>query len=70
MTFSQKRFVDIGQTIFEDLVMDYHKPLHNPNSDDGYGEVEDHTITYQWFAEMSFRAAEEFAKFFDHQEDI
>ena len=68
--FSQKRFVDLGQTIFQDLVKGYHNTLHNPLDDDGgYGEVQDHTLPYQWFAEMSFAAAEEFAKVFRNQED-
>ena len=69
MTFSQSRFVDIGQTIFEDLVKGYHKSLHEPNRPGGYGEVDDHSLAYQWFAEMSFSAAEQFAKVFEHQED-
>jgi hypothetical protein len=61
--FSQKQFVDIGQTIFQDLVKGYHDTLHNVDGDgEGYGEVEDHTLPYQWFAQMSFAAAEEFAK--------
>jgi len=64
--FSQKRFVDLGQTTFQDLVKGYHDTLHTADS---YGEVQDHTLPYQWFAEMSFRAAEEFAKVFNHQED-
>lgn len=71
--FSQKRFVDLGQTIFQDLVKGYHNTLHYLNdieNDDGYGEVEDHTLPYKWFAEMSFAAAEEFAKVFRYQEEI
>ena len=70
--FSQKRFVDLGQTIFQDLVEGYHNTLHCPNdigNGDGYGEVEDHNLVYKWFAEMSFAAAEEFAKVFRNQED-
>ncbi len=67
--FSQTRFVDLGQTIYQDLVKGYHNTLHNPNTDEGYGEVQDHTLPYQWFAEMSFAAAEEFAKVFRNQED-
>ena len=69
--FSQKRFVDLGQTIFQDLVKGYHDTLHNIGADDcsGYGEVEDHTLPYKWFAEMSFVAAEEFSKVFRHIED-
>ena len=63
--FSQKRFVDLGQTIFQDLVKGYHDTLHNIGAD-GYGEVEDHTLPYKWFAEMSFLAAEEFVKVFRH----
>ena len=67
--FSQKQFVELGQTIYLDLVKGYHAFLHNPNTNDGYGEVEDHTLPYQWFAEMSFAAAEEFAKVFRNQEE-
>lgn len=70
--FSQKRFVDLGQTIFQDLVEGYHNTLHCPNgigNGDSYGEVEDHNFAYKWFAEMSFAAAEEFAKVFRHQEE-
>jgi hypothetical protein len=69
--FSQKRFVDLGQTIFQDLVKGYHDTLHNIDEDgcSGYGEVEDHTLPYKWFAEMSFVAAEEFSKVFRHIED-
>lgn len=70
MNSPQSRFVDIGQTIYEDLVKHYQRPLHNPDpeTDTGYGEVEEHTLVYQWFAEMSFAAAEEFAKVFRPQE--
>ena len=68
--FSQKRFVDLGQIIFQDLVKGYHDTLHGHDNDDGgYGEVQDHTLPYKWFAEMSFEAAEGFAKVFRHQED-
>jgi hypothetical protein len=69
MNSPQSRFVDIGQSIYEDLVKDYHRLLHNPDTDTGYGDVEDHTLVYRWFAEMSFAAAEEFAKVFRHQEE-
>lgn len=68
--FSQQQFIEIGQTIYQDLVKSYHDVLHNPNTNDGYGELEDHTLPYQWFAEMSFAAAEEFAKVFRHQEEL
>jgi len=69
--FSQKRFVDLGQTIFQDLVKGYHETLHRTpvDIDYGYGEVEDHTLPYNWFAEMSFAAAEQFAEVFRAQED-
>ena len=66
--FSQKRFVDLGQTIFQDLVKGYHNVLHNPVGDP-YGKAEDHDLVYEVFAEMSFLAAGEFAKVFRHQED-
>lgn len=65
--FSQKRFVDVGQQIFQDLVEGYHNTLHNPQGYP-YGEVEDHRALYEVFAGMSFAAAEEFAKVFRHQE--
>ena len=70
--FSQERFVDVGQQIFQDLVKGYHNQvlLSAACDDDGtYGDVEDHQFTYKMFAEMSFAAAEEFAKVFRHQED-
>ena len=71
---SQKHFVDLGQSIFQDLVKGYHNTLHRVNEDgyvddDGYGEVQDHTLPYKWFAEMSFEAAAEFSKVFRYQED-
>jgi hypothetical protein len=70
--FPKKRFVDLGQAVFQDLVKGYHSTLHSPDdvgNGDGYGEVEDHTLPYRWFAEMSFAAVEEFAKVFRYQED-
>ena len=66
--FSQKRFVDLGQTFFQGLVKGYHNVIHNPVGDP-YGKAEDHRLVYEVFAEMSFVAAEEFAKVFRHQED-
>ena len=67
--FSQERFVDMGQQIFQNLVKGYHDTLHNPQGYP-YGEVEDHRALYEVFAEMSFAAAEEFAKVFRHQEKM
>lgn len=66
--FPKKRFVDLGQAIFQDLVRGYHDNLHNPQGYP-YGEVEDHRALYEVFAEMSFAAAEEFAKVFRDQEN-
>jgi len=52
------------------LVKGYHNTLHMVDDDgEGYGEVQDHTLPYQWFAEMSFVAAEEFSKVFRYQEE-
>ena len=65
--FSQKRFVEIGQTIYQDLVKGYHDVLHSPTGDP-YGEAEDHRIVYECLSRMSFAAADEFAKVFRHQE--
>lgn len=67
--FSQERFVDMGQQIFQDLVKGYHNNRHNLQGYP-YGEVEDHRALYEVFAEMSFAAAEEFAKVFRHQEKM
>jgi hypothetical protein len=61
MTFSQKRFVDLGQNVFLDLVKGYH----DRNKD---WQIESKSHVYKHFAEMSFLAAEEFAKTFRDQE--
>lgn len=65
MTFSQSRFVNLGQKIYQQMVQKYHDILHE---DDTFGELEENRTTYQMFAEMSFAAAEEFAKVFENQE--
>ncbi len=63
---SQKRSVDIGQSVFTELVNQYHSLLHDDVN--GYGELEELETTYKWFAEMAFTAAAEFTKVFEHQE--
>jgi hypothetical protein len=63
MTFSQKRFVDLGQNVFFDLVKGYH----DRNKD---WQIEGKSDIYERLAEMSFLAAEEFAKTFQDQEYI
>lgn len=59
--FSQKRFVDIGQTLY----VQWMKPLNNlPNSTE-----EGRRMVFKFHAECAFEAAEEFAKVFRQQED-
>ena len=59
--FSQKRFVDLGQTLF----VEWLKTLNNAQS----STEEERRELFKFAAEMSFEAAEEFAKVFHHQED-
>ena len=58
--FSQKRFVDLGQTLF----VEWLKTLNNAQS----STEEERRELFKFAAEMSFEAAEEFAKVFRHQE--
>ena len=60
--FSQKRFVDIGQSIFVQLAKDLIAP-QNCECDEDIREI------YKKYANASFIAAEEFAKVFRYQED-
>ncbi len=59
--FSQERFVDLGQTLF----VEWLKTLNNAQS----STEEERRELFKFAAEMSFEAAEEFAKVFRHQED-
>lgn len=63
---SQKRFVDIGQSVFTELVNQYHSLLHD--DEEGYCELHDLEPTYKVFAEMAFTAAAKFTEVFEHQE--
>jgi hypothetical protein len=64
--FNQTRFVDLGQSIFIDLVSGLHSTLHQ--DEDGYGSIEDLRTTYRMLSEMALTAADEFAQTFNHQE--
>lgn len=59
--FSQKRFVDIGQTLFVEW-------MRNKNNFPNTTEKE-RRMVFNFFAEAAFEAAEEFAKVFRHQEE-
>jgi hypothetical protein len=61
MNFSQKKFIDIGQTLYIEWL----------NSAVGLYELPEakRLELFKTIAEYSFEAAAEFAKVFDHQED-
>ena len=59
--FSQKRFVDLGQTLF----VEWLKTCSNMQS---ITEQERREV-FKFGAELAFEAAEEFAKVFRHQEE-
>jgi len=59
--FSQKRFVDLGQTLYVEW-------LETLNSAQNSTEEERREL-FKFGAEMAFEAAEEFAKVFRNQED-
>ncbi len=59
--FSQKRFVDLGQTLF----VEWLRTLNNAQN----STEEERRELFKFGAEMSFEAAEEFAKVFRHQEE-
>ena len=62
MTFSQKRFVDIGQTLY----LEWMKTANGLNN---VSEQERREV-FKMAARFAFEATEEFAKVFAHQEDI
>jgi len=59
MTFSQKRFVDIGQALYIEWFR---------NANVGAVTEEKRREVFAFMAKASFEAAEEFAKVFEHQE--
>jgi hypothetical protein len=59
--FSQKRFVDLGQTLY----VEWLKTLNNAQK----STEEERRELFKFCAELSFEAAEEFAKVFRYQED-
>ena len=59
--FSQKRFVDLGQTLY----VEWLKTCSNMES----ATEQERREIFKFCAELSFEAAEEFAKVFRHQED-
>jgi hypothetical protein len=59
--FSQKRFVDLGQTLYTEWL----KTCSNMQS----ATEQERREIFKFCAELSFEAAEEFAKVFRHQED-
>jgi hypothetical protein len=59
--FSQKRFVDLGQTLY----VEWLKPATNLAN----LTEEDRRAVFKMGAQYAFEAAEEFAEVFRHQED-
>ena len=59
--FSQKRFVDLGQTLY----VEWLKTLNNAQN----STEEERRELFKFAAEMSFEAVEEFAKVFRNQEE-
>jgi hypothetical protein len=59
--FSQKRFVDLGQTLYAEWL----KTCSNMQS----ATEQERREIFKFCAELSFEAAEEFAKVFRHQEE-
>jgi hypothetical protein len=59
--FSQKRFIDIGQTLYTEWL----KTCSNMQS----STEQERREIFKFVAELSFEAAEEFAKVFRNQED-
>jgi hypothetical protein len=59
--FSQKRFVDLGQTLYTEWL----KTCSNMQS----ATEQERREIFKFCAELSFEAAEEFAKVFCHQKE-
>jgi hypothetical protein len=59
--FSQKRFVDLGQTLYTEWL----KTCSNMQS----ATEQERREIFKFGAELSFEAAEEFAKVFCHQKE-
>lgn len=60
--FSEKRFVDIGQTLFTSWIKDFPPGAEN--------DTEENIEQFKRIAEIAFAAAGEFAKVFEGQEDV
>ena len=61
MTFSQKRFVDIGQTLY----LEWMKTVSGLNT----ASEQERREVFKMASQFAFEAAEEFTKVFDNQED-
>jgi hypothetical protein len=59
--FSQEQFVDLGQTLYTEWL----KTCSNMQS----ATEQERREIFKFCAELSFEAAEEFAKVFNHQEE-
>ena len=59
--FSQKRFVDLGQTLYTEWL----KTCSNMQS----ATEQERREVFKFGAKLAFEAAEEFSKVFNHQED-
>ena len=59
--FSQKRFVDLGQTLYVEWMRDTNNFLNTTE--------EGRRLVFNLYAKAAFEAAEEFSKVFRHQED-
>ena len=60
--FSEKRFVDIGQTLFPSWIRDWPTGAENSTQEENCKE-------FNIIAKMAFDAAREFAKVFENQEN-
>jgi hypothetical protein len=61
--FSQKRFVDLGQTLYTEWLSSVSMANATSTTE------EERRLVFKFIAEASFEAAEEFAKVFRYQED-
>ena len=59
--FSQKRFVDLGQTFYVEWIKNVNNLSSVPE--------EERREVFKMIAQYAFEAAEEFAEVFRHQED-
>ena len=61
--FSEKRFVDIGQTLFTSWIKDFPPGAENSTQ-------EENCKQFKILAQIAFDAAGEFAKVFKNQENV